>query len=303
MKRIGVSLLILLMILSIPFAISAMDAQTVYGERINDAMSAGDTFAFDVTLKGNQGMIVGAVKVIWPTQDLKLNSIKFGSVMPDNGTAPIGDTNKGALTVTFGSDTASRNYISDGVLFTLTFEVLDSATAGSKEITLQYGRNADDFLDFDLNVVPTTFESGSITVRGHVHELAKTPTKAPTETDPGNNAYWTCTGCGKYFSDAEGFYEVAKDSWVIPATGSPADDPAPVTPEDPVPGTPDDPGQGLDVESGSPSAPTDPASPSDSSPAQQPDSTEQPVPSKDVAFEDVFMILLSGRYQRVLQTV
>ena len=35
----------------------------------------------------------------------------------------------------------------------------------------------------------------------------------------GNTAYWSCRVCGKYFSDAEGKTEVAKDSWVIPATG------------------------------------------------------------------------------------
>ena len=48
--------------------------------------------------------------------------------------------------------------------------------------------------------------------------LTKTESKAATCTEAGNNAYWTCSGCGKYFSDKDGTNEIAKDSWVIPTT-------------------------------------------------------------------------------------
>ena len=51
------------------------------------------------------------------------------------------------------------------------------------------------------------------------HDLVKTEAVAPTSEEPGNTEYWTCTACGKYFSDAEGKNEIAKDSWIIPATG------------------------------------------------------------------------------------
>ena len=40
-----------------------------------------------------------------------------------------------------------------------------------------------------------------------------------TCTDAGNTAYWSCSACGKYFSDAAGTTEIVEDSWVIPATG------------------------------------------------------------------------------------
>ncbi|MBR0373968.1 MAG: CotH kinase family protein, partial [Mogibacterium sp.] len=49
--------------------------------------------------------------------------------------------------------------------------------------------------------------------------LVKTEATAPTCTEPGNSAYWTCSTCGEYFSDANGETEIAADSWVIPATG------------------------------------------------------------------------------------
>ena len=35
--------------------------------------------------------------------------------------------------------------------------------------------------------------------------------------EEGNSTYYTCSGCGKYFSDAKGENEIAKDSWIIKA--------------------------------------------------------------------------------------
>ena len=49
--------------------------------------------------------------------------------------------------------------------------------------------------------------------------LTKTEAKAATCTEAGNNAYWTCSGCGKYFSDEDGTTESTKDSWVLKALG------------------------------------------------------------------------------------
>ena len=40
-----------------------------------------------------------------------------------------------------------------------------------------------------------------------------------TCTEAGNSEYYTCSDCKKYFSDAAGKNEIAKDSWVIKAKG------------------------------------------------------------------------------------
>ena len=47
------------------------------------------------------------------------------------------------------------------------------------------------------------------------HSLTGIEAKAPTAQEPGNSAYWSCSVCGKYFSDAEGQNEIEKDSWLI----------------------------------------------------------------------------------------
>lgn len=51
------------------------------------------------------------------------------------------------------------------------------------------------------------------------HSMTATAGKAATCTEAGNSAYWSCSRCGKFFSDAAGKTEIAKDSWVIAALG------------------------------------------------------------------------------------
>ena len=51
------------------------------------------------------------------------------------------------------------------------------------------------------------------------HSLTAVAAKAATCTEAGHSAYWSCSRCGKFFSDAAGKTEIAKDSWVIAALG------------------------------------------------------------------------------------
>ena len=53
----------------------------------------------------------------------------------------------------------------------------------------------------------------------HIHNMTHYPAAEAGCTTAGNTEYWACTGCGKYFSDADGADVIAKDSWVIPARG------------------------------------------------------------------------------------
>lgn len=60
------------------------------------------------------------------------------------------------------------------------------------------------------------------------HQMEATAYKAPTCTEEGNNNYWYCTSCHKYFSDVYGNHEITMEDIVIPETGH-----TPVT----IPGT------------------------------------------------------------------
>ena len=69
----------------------------------------------------------------------------------------------------------------------------------------------------ESGTIPTTPEENVIPAAGHT--LTKTEAQAPTCTEAGNEAYWTCETCGKYFSDGEGKEEITLDSTVLSALG------------------------------------------------------------------------------------
>ena len=59
----------------------------------------------------------------------------------------------------------------------------------------------------------------------HTHNLTLVPAKAPTCTEKGKTAYYTCDGCDKWFEDATGASEITdKTSVILAATGHSASD-------------------------------------------------------------------------------
>ena len=61
-------------------------------------------------------------------------------------------------------------------------------------------------------------ETRPIPALGHTHLLVETEAVAADCTTDGTEAYWTCSGCGKMFSDAEGTKEISEPV-KIPAKG------------------------------------------------------------------------------------
>lgn len=57
------------------------------------------------------------------------------------------------------------------------------------------------------------------TVDSGGHTLTYTAAVDPACDTTGNTGYWTCTACGRHFSDEEGRNEIEENSWVIPAVG------------------------------------------------------------------------------------
>ena len=70
--------------------------------------------------------------------------------------------------------------------------------------------------------ITVTTEDGTFTATCKVtvtHSMVHTPKKDATCTADGNEEYWTCEICGKYFSDEAGTTEISLAETVIPATG------------------------------------------------------------------------------------
>ena len=70
---------------------------------------------------------------------------------------------------------------------------------------------------------PSHTESRSIPEKAHEHVLMKTDAAAATCTEAGNIAYWSCSGCGKLFSDAEAKSEIDREKTVIAPLGHTAE--------------------------------------------------------------------------------
>ncbi len=69
-------------------------------------------------------------------------------------------------------------------------------------------------VDGDTNYNGIAAKCVAVTI-AHSHNLKKFAAKAATESEEGNKEYYYCDKCKKYFSDAEGKNEIAKDSWII----------------------------------------------------------------------------------------
>lgn len=71
------------------------------------------------------------------------------------------------------------------------------------------------WLDADCTTA-AKLEDVVIPATGHVHELVHTEAKEATCFEEGNLEYWYCAGCDCYFTDAEGKYNIAYLSLILP---------------------------------------------------------------------------------------
>ena len=71
---------------------------------------------------------------------------------------------------------------------------------------------------------PSHVERRIIPRLAHVHSLVKTEAAAASCTEPGNIAFWTCSGCGRLFADSAGTQEITQTAAVINPLGHKAAD-------------------------------------------------------------------------------
>ncbi len=64
-----------------------------------------------------------------------------------------------------------------------------------------------------------TVQTKDVEIAALGHDMTAHAAVEATCEENGNSAYWSCSRCGKYFSDSEGKTEIEENSWVIAATG------------------------------------------------------------------------------------
>lgn len=112
----------------------------------------GETVKVDVSLKNNPGIESASLELVYDDTVLELLDVNFNYGL-------------GMMTEhrVVWSSSNLENYTEDGVLFTLTFRILDTAKVGTSEITLAYEDGG--IINKNENDIKFIVESGMINVR------------------------------------------------------------------------------------------------------------------------------------------
>ena len=131
------------------------------------------------------------------------------------------DYTTATATFTSKSDSAATKTVEvkgDGI----TSEVTKEATEDEEGIKTHTATITADMIDFTTENDPPFTDSAEevIPKLSHVHDISPVDANDPTCTKPGNITYYICSGCNKYFSDADGTEEIEdKSSVTIKALG------------------------------------------------------------------------------------
>ena len=137
-KIISIFLVVLMLASMLPTTVFAATAPKVTAASVEKEMIAGQTVDVDITLSDNPGITGGTVKIEFEKAKLKLTSVKntnqtITSTYYGYSVMPI---TSGSYTLGWDGDLMSADLTGNGVIATLTFEVLDTATVGDSAITV-----------------------------------------------------------------------------------------------------------------------------------------------------------------------
>ena len=125
--------------------------------------------------------------------------------------------------VTLGEEFSFKGAVSNSAWYAVLDDAPDDAVHTGKWVNSSdpaaRGVTAADLRDNYPSKTDTSYAPGTYVWEVCSHKLSGTLAKEETCTEAGNNAYWTCSECGKYFSDAQGTNRIDENSWIIPAKG------------------------------------------------------------------------------------
>jgi len=165
---------LMLSLTSIYVLAESPDVQITAGAE-RGAVVSGTEIQVPVSITSNPGLVVGRVNVAWDHETLNLTSITYGTGLGQNNDSPE-IINDGSYLVSFGDYTPGEdpgeNWEETGVLFTLNFEVLEGAEAGTYPITLT--GKSDDFLNNDVQEKAVAFTDGSVELYNQLNAVELT---------------------------------------------------------------------------------------------------------------------------------
>lgn len=163
-RALGILLAFVMVMTLLPTVAFAAELAVTVGQKEVDNV-AGTTVTIPVSLANNPGITAAKIKVSFDKSALVLIKAEAKDTLALSFTKPDGKkiataNSTGAFTfVWYGAEASDGN----GEIAVLTFEVAEGATAGEKALTATVGE--DDFTDADMNSLPVTVVSGSVTLK------------------------------------------------------------------------------------------------------------------------------------------
>ena len=160
-KRIIAGLLsAALTVVTVPFEAFAASGILLQAGHVKAACKAGTEVSVPVSASVNGGYGAGTVDLKWDQTALKLKSVKYADIAPENN--PAEPTEKGSYRACFGSYTAKENYTATGEFFLMTFTVTDTAKPGDYAIIM----DKPSVFDAKMQPVTASVKAGSVSLTG-----------------------------------------------------------------------------------------------------------------------------------------
>ena len=160
----------------------------------------GDTVDITVTLANNPGIVSMSLNVEYDSTALRLTGVSDSGLMPGEMHTDV--YTKLPFPLTWENDTSRVNFEVNGVVATMTFEII-TENVGNYAINVSIPR--DGIYDVDADNVDFTIINGNVNVlSNHTHSMNHTPAVTATCKLGGNVEYWYCAGCNTYFADNNG---------------------------------------------------------------------------------------------------
>ena len=215
MKRIlsVICALMLVTLTLIPMSVvSAADSEMKVVVSDTTVAKGTETATVTLTLSGNTGTCGMLISIAYP-EELTLLNAERGDALLDLTLATFYKPYINPLRMSL--DGIDNDY-TNGTLLTLTF---DTSEAAEGEYPIEVTYRDGDIYDGNFEHLSPAITNGSVTITkvGHTHTLTRHAAVKATCVNDGNIEYWSCSGCGKNFSDSNGTNEL--DDVRLAATG------------------------------------------------------------------------------------
>lgn len=179
MKKI-ISVILILVVLLSSFSCFAFAEEPVMISIQDEKVYAGDEFTVNVFISDNSQISGAVIDINYDKEKLEFISAKEGAILDANANIRIRNINNDKSYVRFTYMSASSSVSAEGILFSITFKALETASGKTNlEITIP---NAADFVNSNLEKISYSVDNSEITILDNISIETTTEEPSTSET-------------------------------------------------------------------------------------------------------------------------